>query len=966
MEYLPRNPHRRTRTMQSPWRTTLLAAGVLALFLAPPLEAQENGRITGVVTESGSGGPVSEAQVYLPDQALGGLSRANGRYLIINVPPGTYTVRAERIGLGSAEQEVTVGAGETVTADFVLEELALGLDEIVVTGTAGAARRREIGNSIAQINVTELPDRPVQMVDLLQGAAPGLDLSATGGELGVAPAIRLRGNSSVSMSNNPIIYIDGVRMRSEPLAHVAAPDHRGIRGSNTSKTPLNSINPNDIERIEIIKGSAATTLYGTEASAGVIQIFTKRGSVGAPQWTMESQQGAVWSRKFGNYPDSPFPYLRMEPFLKTGHNQHYMTSVRGGLENLQYFVSGSFSDQEGYLPNEFSTEYITRGNFTFTPLPNFQIQWNTSYSSESAQQLSQSNAQGLGHNVYRGKANYFTDDTPEVIAASVLAFDIRHTIDRFTTGGTFTYTPLADLTNRFTIGYDWLQQDSRNLRPFGFRFRPRGALLNHHWQNRLITFDYVGTYSFDLMDGLRSNFSWGGQAVGDDEHTVEAWGEGFPGAEEPTVNSAAATQGFETRQKVWNAGFFFQNVFDINNKYFITGGVRVDGNSAFGEGFGLQVYPKVSGSWVLSDEEFWDPGMGSLKLRAAWGRSGRAPGAFDAVRTWEAAGLNDQPAFLPQNLGNPDLGPEVTTELEGGFDASFLNDRLAIDFTYYYQKTSDALFAVLQVPSNGFQTSQLENIGELKNEGFEISVNTTPFVSADYEWNLGLNVSTNNSEVLSEDTEFGAGQGTWILTGEPVPVVRNHWVVNPDEIADPVFEQNHVFGPNFPTLNIGPNTSIRLPGGIYISAAGEFKGGHYLRDSNVHPGGITRGAKMPLCWPYYEDKANNTNITLLDSTPALWRARCTPTLIRRIGLVWDADFFRLRSLSAQVPVDFVFPERISSALLTLALNNSYTWKRMPYLDPEMRGNQGGIDLAQAIAARNPTPISFRASLRIQF
>ncbi len=951
--------------MPSPCRTMLLAAGVLALFLAPPLSAQENGRITGTVTESGSGGPVSEAQVYLPDEALGGLSRANGRYLIINVPPGTYTVRAERIGLGSTEQEVTVGSGETVTANFALEELALGLDEIVVTGTAGAARRREIGNSIAQINVAELPDRPVQMVDLLQGAAPGLDLSATGGELGVAPAIRLRGNSSVAMSNNPIIYIDGVRMRSEPLAHVGAPDNRGIRGSNTSKTPLNSINPGDIERIEIIKGSAATTLYGTEASAGVIQIFTKRGSVGAPQWSLESQQGAVWSREFGT---PEFPYLRMGPFNKTGHNQYYIASVRGGLENLQYFVSGAFSDLEGYLPNEYSDEWITRGNFTFTPLPNLQIQWNTSYSSEAAQQLSQSNAQGLGHNVYRGKANYFTDDSPEVIKASVLDFDIRHTIDRFTTGGTFTYTPTADLTNRFTIGYDWLQQDSRNLRPFGFRFRPNGALLNHHWQNRLITFDYVGTYSFDLTDGLRSNFSWGGQAVGDDEHTVEAWGEGFPGAEQPTVNSAAKTQGFEEREKVWNAGFFFQNVFDIANKYFVTAGVRVDGNSAFGEGFGLQVYPKASFSWVLSDEEFWDPGMGSVKLRAAWGKSGRAPGAFDAVRTWEAAGLNDRPAFIPQNVGNPDLGPEVTTETELGFDASFLNDRLAIDFTYYRQLTTDALFAVLQVPSNGFQSSQLENIGELKNEGFEVAINTTPYRTADFEWSLGLNISTNKSEVLDLGgaLPFQASQGAWIVEGEPVPVVRNHRVTNPDAVGAPEFEQNYVFGPNFPTLNIGPSTSLRLPGGIFISASGEFKGGHYLRDSNVHPGGISRGGKMPLCWPYYADKANNTNIELQPDTPALWRARCTPSLIRRIGLVWDADFFRLRSLSAQVPVDFAFPERISSALLTLALNNSYTWKRMPYLDPEMRGNQGGRDLAQAIAARNPTPISFRASLRIQF
>ena len=306
--------------------------------------------------------------------------------------------------------------------------------------------------------------------------------------------------------------------------------------------------------------------------------------------------------------------------------------------------------------------------------------------------------------------------------------------------------------------------------------------------------------------------------------------------------------------------------------------------------------------------------------------------------------------------------------MEGGFDASFLDDRLAIDFTYYYQKTTDALFAVLQVPSNGFQTSQLENIGELKNEGFEIAVNTTPVRQRQ------LRVESRRERVHQQlggaqrgHRVRGAGQGTWILTGEPVPVVRNHWVVNPDEIADPVIEQNHVYGPNFPTLNIGPSTSLRLPGGIFISAAGEFKGGHYParleRPSGRHQPGARR---CRSAGPYYEDKANNTNITLLDSTPALWRARCTPTHIRRIGLVWDADFFRLRSLSAQVPVDFAFPERISSALLTLALNNTYTWKRMPYLDPEMRGNQGGRDLAQAIAARNPTPISFRASLRIQF
>ena len=972
MTYRARNAWNRSNKEEDallPWRTVLFAVllfGVLAVS-ETPAAAQEPGRIAGQVSDAGAGAPVSGVQVYIEGLRIGTLSRGNGSFVILSVPPGTHQIVAERLGLRTTTQQVTVGAGATVTVDFVLELEALGLDEIVVTGTAGAARRREIGNSIAQIVVADLADRPVSVVDLLQGAAPGLDVSATGGELGVAPAIRLRGNASVSMSNNPIIYIDGVRMRSEPLAHVGAPDNRGIRGSNTSKSPLNSINPNDIERIEVIKGSAATTLYGTEASAGVIQIFTKRGIQGAPQWAVETQQGAVWSRTFGT---PEFPYLRMKPFIKTGHNQYYSASVRGGLEDLQYFVSGSFSDQEGYLPNEFSDEYIIRGNFTFAPARDLTLQWNTAYSREQAQQLSQSNAQGLGHNVYRGDANYFGDDNPDVVA-QVLDFDIRHGIDRLTTGGTATYSPLANLTNRLTIGYDWVQQDTRNLRPFGFVLRPRGALLNHHWQNTLLTFDYVGTYSFDLTSALRSNFSWGGQAVSDEEHTVEAWGEDFPGADEPTVNSAADTQGFEERERVWNAGFFFQNVFDFENKYFLTLGFRVDGNSAFGEGFGLQTYPKASFSWVASDEDWWDPGWGSVKVRAAWGKSGRAPGAFDAVRTWETASINGEPAFVPRNVGNPDLGPEVTQEFETGFDASILGDRVQAEFTYYSQKTTDALIRVLQTPSGGFQRSQLQNIGEIKNSGVEVSIFSTLYQRRDWGWDLGLTVSTNHSEAvdLGGAPTFGAGGGTFIVEGQPVPVIRGRIVTNPDDIADPVIVSDHIYGPNFATLIMSPNTRVRLPGGISLSVTGEFKGGHFIQDGNVHGGGVSRGASMPMCWPYYEDPG--VTIVLKPDTPALWRARCTPSLVDSDHLTYEADFFRLRSVSAQIPVNFAFPNRVNDAMLTVALNNSWTWiKDMPILDPEMRGNQGGLgggtSLGNSIAARNPTPISFRASLRVTF
>ena len=952
-----------------------IVAGLLA---APNLLAAQTGQVSGRVTDAQSGAPIAQVQIFIPNATLGALTRSDGRFLLLNVPTGTHEIRAEQIGRGSLTQEITVTAGETVTVDFSMESQALGLDEIVVTGTAGASRRREIGNTISQISVEDLPNRPTDVNDMLRSAAPGLDVGTTGGEFGQAPSIRLRGNSSLSMSNNPIVYIDGIRVRSEPNAHVGAVDNRGIRSSVVQTSPLSGINPSDIERIEVIKGSAATTLYGTEASAGVIQIFTKSGSQSSPVWTFETQQGAVWSRKFGpSVADTgpecqrtgvcDFEYMRLDPYLKTGYNANYALSVRGGGQGLQYFASGAYSDEEGYLPNEYGTKANFRGNFTFSPLPDVQVQWNTAYMSQWQQNISQSNAQGLTHNVYRGIANYFGDDSVETIQAGVLDYDIQTWIDRFTTGGTVTHSPLPNLTNRLTVGYDWTQQDARNLRPFGFLGRPRGALLNHHWQNTLLTFDYVGTYSFAVSPTVRSSFSWGGQAVGDEMHQVEAWGEDFPGAQEPTVNSAGFTLGFEQRQKVWNAGFFFQNIFDVADRYFLTLGARVDGNSAFGEGFGLQLYPKASVSWVTSDEGFWNPSLGTLRLRAAYGQSGRAPGAFDAVRTWDSAPFANQPAFIPRNLGNPDLGPEVTTEIEGGFDASWFDGRVETVFTYFVARTTDALFGVRQAASEGFGGSQLRNVGEIKNSGLELQINGSALERERWGLEFGMNLSTNKSEVVSLGgaPPFSLGGNGWVIEGEPAPVIRARQVMNPNEIAAPDIQRDFIYGPNYPTLIVTPSMSVRLPGEIRLSAVGEYKGGAWVTVGNTSNGAVARGAMMPICWPYYENPGNGTE--LRSDTPALWRARCDATQVRSDFYTFPIDFFRLRTVAASIPVDFLVPARISSAVLTLSLNESYTWKKdFPELDPEMRSNQGGSATVHTISNRVPMPIAFRASMRFQF
>jgi TonB-dependent starch-binding outer membrane protein SusC len=978
------------------------AGAMLAWLVAiAPLAAQD-ARLVGQVTDATSGAPLSEVQVYLNGTGLGTLTRSNGRFVILNVQPGSYDARAERIGFQSASQRVTVAAGQAVEVNFQLSTQALGLDEIVVTGTAGAARRREIGNSITQISTAELPVRPTQTFELLQGAAPGVELTTVSGNVGQGQRIKLRGITSVAQSNQPLIYVDGVRIMNGAFPVSQGGDqynstNAGNRGSAVTVSAIDQINPNDIERIEVIKGSAATTLYGTQASSGVIQIFTKRGSTGSPVWSVESQQGTGWSRKFGG--DFGVNYLWMEHYMRDswfgrGYDpgpagdkcttlspggasdtrcswpgsvwyQSYSASVRGGNNNLQYFASGGYDNDTGILPHDSDEKWTIRGNFTFSPLTELQMQWNSAYSNlDLTGTPSANNAQGLELNAFRQKANYFGDANP-VIIASVLDWDLLQANERFTTGGTVTWSPIESVTSRFTIGYDYSIQDSRNLRPFGFNGFPQGGLTTGKFTNRVLTFDYVGTFRFSLTDAIRSNFSWGGQAIGDDTHNLTGWGENFPGTAEPTISSASLVKSWEERERVWNAGFFFQDVFDIHNRYFITTGLRVDGNSAFGEGFGLQLYPKLSASWVVSDESWWKDGFGSLKLRSAYGQSGKAPGSFAKVRTWSPLGYKGSPAFTPANVGNPDLGPEVTTELELGFDAAWLHDRLTAGVTYYHQNTTDALFQVPNMPSSGYAGTQLKNVGELENQGTEIQLNGSPIQRADWALDLGLSLSFLHSEVLDMGgiPEFTTGRGLGdarVMKGQPVPVRLDWYISNPDEVANPVYEANHIYGPVFPTRQVSGNATVRLPAGISLSARGEFRGGHYL---SVSPMSISRSVISPQCFDWYVDRTKST--TLKPETPAIWRARCTPTAGR--GYMYKADYFKLRSLAATIPMAFAFPESVQNATLSLSLNNSYLWtKDIPWMDPEGGNNDGAAAVAPGLTERTPAPITFRVGLQVTF
>src|SRR5437870_1291278 len=315
---------------------------------AYPLAAQ-TGSVEGTVTAAATREPVVGAEVTIAGSNIGVRTGSDGRFALRNVPAGPREVRVLAIGYRLATLRLTVSADQVNQTSVQLTPSVLQLDAVVVTGTAGLARVREVGNSIAQVNLSQVKDPPANMDQLLQARAPGLNVMQTSGMAGEGAQIRLRGAVSVSQSNQPIVYIDGIRVRSEGYRRNRPPQagSDGFRGGNYQASPLNDINPADIDHIEIIKGAAASTLYGTEAAAGVIQIFTKRGisGGGAHRWTFEMGQGFAQVRPFGT--DS-VPYLNLRPagspngqcvsnpvpgcsWIRNAYRQRYLGSVAGGV-----------------------------------------------------------------------------------------------------------------------------------------------------------------------------------------------------------------------------------------------------------------------------------------------------------------------------------------------------------------------------------------------------------------------------------------------------------------------------------------------------------------------------------------------------------------------------------------------------------------------------------------------------------
>lgn len=1020
-----------TRRTSVRWQVTL-GSLVAAALLALPVSAQQTGGVTGTVVDKSGKQPLNGVQVSIDGTQRGTLTDARGRFSILGIPGGQLTLRATYIGYRTETQQVTVVAGQPATATFELGVSAISLNEVVVTGTAGAVEKRQLGATVSTVSVANRQAQiPVTDVgSILQSQIPGVRSIGTVGGVGSSKDLRIRGTSSFSLGQRPVVYVDGVKIDANHSEWGAMGTSCCSFSGGAAMDRLNDLNPNDIDRIEVIKGAAAGTLYGSEATNGVIQIFTKKGrSDSAPRWSAQVTTGAQryrenfqtkqWPKFTG--PDGTKALDANQALIENGPYLATDVTVQGGGQSMTYFVSGGYLNEQGSIaPN-----WMKRGNLrlnlhwlagqklsfdvtsAYTRNRLFELQSGNNWTSLLGNALLGVPYQACTQCV-DGIARPFGE--PWVPVGSIKQMEGFDDVNRWNGSVTANYSPRANFTSKFQLGLDAVNEERSRLQPFGhpYTYRPAGEKGKGYRNFRSVTAEYLGTLNFDqILPSLSTRISFGAQGFQTVDQRNMAVGQDFAAPGVTTVNGGTLRTGAETYEEAVQVGFFGQNRFAYMDKVFLTTGLRVDGNSAFGDNYGFQVYPNVQLSYDASQES-WKPSiLSNLRFRGAVGTAGLAPAAFDKFLTFTPFTTGAEESAVRANTGgNQLLGPERTTEFEAGFEAGFWNDRIGLDVTVYRRDTKDAIARVAAAPSLAFGLAPLENIGGLRDRGYEASLRLTPIESSRIRWSTDIRVDANKNEV----TDLGMEADTAVLRrgglrlGFPVRTVFARDICQEKYLkitnADGTIARNGscatavgynpvtrnfirtdttvYFGLTLPNFNLSWGNELtfgafRLYGLITHESGAWFGNSDRPYRANFKTGdeylsklAAAGSASCVTAWssgaqgPRFADTARNWCETVAsDSIYNLWRT---------ISATDSRDNIRIRevSLGFQVPEWLSAKLGVSRTMISLAAQNVQWWDDCNCMDPNMT-YLGGADFGETAGfLAQPQPRMFKLSIRTNF
>ncbi len=649
-------------------RTALTVALTAAMLAVATTASAQQGRIAVRVTDAATQQPVSQAQVQLVGTTLGGLTGADGRAIIRGVAPATHQVRVLRVGYAEQKKPVTVTGNEEATVDFALAQVAVSLAPVVTTAT-GEQRRVEIGNSVAQIDARKVVEEaPVRNVDdLLNSRTAGVAVQ-TGTQTGTGSRVRIRGQNSLNLSNDPIYVIDGIRMTSD-----IGSNRYGTGGGNASR--VGDINPEEIESVEVVKGPSAATLYGTDAANGVIVITTKKGRAGAPRWNFYGEGGYLEDRNTypwnytiaGHSPNATayrectlvqvsaqscvFDSLRVyapahDPDatpIGNGNRWQAGAQVAAGSDAIRYFLSGEREEEVGTLdlpdferrrfkeqniplhdwtsrPNALAKNSV-RANVNASLNPKLDVGVATGFINLTQRYTLESNATaGLGSHLFGGpgyKNNCTVAVTPATPCNGYRAWTPGYTwqekteqgVNRFILSGDANWRPFNWNQTRLTLGDDFTDRADTDL-----RYRGEAPPLNATYRLgfagegrtdiRNLTANLSSTGSFNPKPWLNSKTTAGVQYVNYSFSQNAGEGSNLPPGTQTPASGAEPNAASGTTLQK-TLGFFAEEAVGINDRLFLTAALRSDQNSAFGTDFQSVWYPKASVSWIISDEGFF-------------------------------------------------------------------------------------------------------------------------------------------------------------------------------------------------------------------------------------------------------------------------------------------------------------------------------------------------------------------------
>jgi TonB-linked SusC/RagA family outer membrane protein len=999
-----------------------------------------NGGIKGRVTDSVSGQGIAGVSVTIDRSSRSVVTDRQGNFTISNVAPGEYQVTVKLFGYRSRSRLVVVGSDSTVTVNFVLAPVATVLSDVVTTAT-GRQRKVEIGNSITTINVDSIMSvAPISSVtDLLETRVPGLVVMRSSGIPGDPSRIRIRGSSSMTRSNDPIVIVDGVRVyaeQSDPRNQNLAPG-RSAGDHFSAPSPLDQIDPSTIETIDVFKGPSAAAMYGSDAANGVIVIRTKRGRSGPTRWDIMANYGI--SSLPGKYPegvyylghsiaggetrlcqrDDPlcivdsivrFQALNEDRFspLERGHTSRLQATVSGGVPTLQYSLSGALSNNNGILrlpPVE--VERYRKFNFTSPPKWMRQPDRFTTWSG-SASLTSHLSSQASVTLISMLQRSFQERSSLENRAISTL---LQTYIDRSqlareplltryyervkaqslssTTSLQFNWQPFSWLPLTSTVGLNTINRQDDRLIPRGLRDEVNGedtlGFFGFGRGNSLQKTFNVGTIipvtkvQMSLASGLNAVMTSTADVTGSTSELP-------PGVSSPSLFPKDKSSVGQSTSEATTFGWYLEPRFNIQSRFFILPGFRLDQNGMSGSRAKFNGFPKINLSWLVSDEEYFPFKniFDLLRFRLAFGYAGTQPGPEDRLRLYHVGPLStysvgsgysvvDREGIGAsiQRLGNTKLQPERTAELEGGFEADVWRNRLHFDLTLFRKTKRDAIVPITIAPSvnGGYGNNVNINIGTIRNTGVEVSLDAQIIEHRNFGWRLGAQITHNNSIVTKinpQEESFvlsvgqqSRGHMTRIVRGYPLfgrwaKPILGYFDMNRDGIIDAsevwVGDSLIYIGRQEPNYTTAITSSLVM-GRLSVNVV-----------MNYEDGLTTVNQSLPN---YQVLFGNDPNSSLgQQAAVAAYSASTSPGKQTAYGFIQTVSTFRVNSLSFNYAIDPAIARKLRARTLSVAVMGNNVALRSNYRGKDP--NVNAFPYGNTIEDRGQIPQPRTWSLQLRF